>query len=223
MNWSFAPTKVIIFPPRALKASSGPNVSVTSAMLREPASATCGYESPLPPRLTVFHLVDGGAKLGSIRFHSNWVTPSVKGVGPSRMEKSLPRSSPNQMRLPCLLRGPSHILSTAVASAAVRQFGAAGAPGCPQMFALALKRQVRGSLMMPSVTPSFASQVAIADFCTATSLAGGMAPLGVSPASSNMAICPHIWAVWKRVQYMAGALARMPSSWLPSSWASRYP
>src|SRR5438477_1696635 len=175
-----------------------------SAMLREPASATCGYERPLPPRLTVFHLADGGAKLGSIKFHSNWVTPSVNGLGPSRMAKSLPRSSPNQIRLSCLLRGPSHILSTATASSAVRQFGAAGAVGSPQTLAFALKRQVRGSSMMPSTTPSFASQAAIADFCTATSLAGGITPLGDSPARSNMAIWPHICAVWKRVQYIAG-------------------
>src|SRR6185437_17160199 len=99
------------------------------------------------------------------------------------MEKSLPRSSGNQIRSPLALRGPSHILLTAVASDGVRQLGAAGAPGAPQMLALASKLQVRGSSMMPSAAPSLASQAATAACCTAASFAGEIAPVGVSLAS----------------------------------------
>ena len=47
------------------------------------------------------------------------------------------------MRLPSALRGPSQIMSMASASAALRQL-AAGAPGTPQMLALALKVHARG-------------------------------------------------------------------------------
>jgi len=47
------------------------------------------------------------------------------------------------------------------ASCRLRQF-VAGAVGSPQTFACALKWQVRGSSMMPSTTPSAASQAATA-------------------------------------------------------------
>src|SRR5262249_14910439 len=63
--------------------------------------------------------------------------------------------------------------------------------------------------------PSFLSQAFIAACCTAASLLGGIAPAGDSPARSNMAIWPHICAVWNRVQYIAGAFARMPSTAIP--------
>jgi hypothetical protein len=83
----------------------------------------------------------------------------------------------------------------ASASAAVRQF-AAGAVAVPQMFCLALNVQVRGSSMMPSVTPSLASQAATAEAVAWLSLAAEITP----PTRSFMAISPHICAVWKRVQ-----------------------
>src|SRR5215470_14363763 len=53
---------------------------------------------------------------------------------------------------------------------------------------------VRGSSMMPSVAPSVASQAVTAALCTAASLGGGMAPCGVSPASSYMDgdLAPHL-------------------------------
>ena len=49
-----------------------------------------------------------------------------------------------------------------------------------------------------------------------TSLAEEIGP----PTRSFITIWPHICAVWKRVQYIAGALARTPSSSLPISWAT---
>src|SRR5262249_38134513 len=93
----------------------------------------------------------------------NCVTPSANGLVPLSPVRLVPRSSPNQILLALSkLRGPSQILSIAAASAAVRQL-AAGAVGAPQMLAFALKVQVRGSSMMPSVTPSVASQAATAE------------------------------------------------------------
>ena len=88
--------------------------------------------------------------------------------------------------------------------------------GAPQMFALALNEQVRGSSSTPSTTPSFASHAATAEAVACDSLAAGIGP----PTRSFITIWPHIWAVWKRVQYIAGALARMPSSSPASSCAS---
>ena len=169
-----------------LNSSSGFNVSVTSAMFLDPSCATCGY-----PESGTFVQ----SKLRSCSSQWNWVTPNAKGAGPSRMKKSLPRSSPNQILLSRTLRGPSQILSTAVASAAVRQADA-GAVGRPQMLAVALNLHVRGSSMMPSTTPSAASQAWIADFWTWTSLAGSIA----APVNCFMAIWPHICAVWNRLQ-----------------------
>ena len=64
--------------------------------------------------------------------------------------------------LPLELRGPSQIMSMAVASAFVKQF-AAGAPERPQMLFVALQAHRRGSLRSPSVIPSSESQAAIAD------------------------------------------------------------
>src|SRR5436305_1438577 len=84
-----------------------------------------------------------------------------------------PRSMPYQMRLPSALRGPSHIRSTACASAAVRQLDA-GALGVPQILAFALNVQVRGSSMTPSATPSLASHAAIADEEAWASFSGAM-------------------------------------------------
>lgn len=72
--------------------------------------------------------------------------PRTDGVGPFRLKNPpsvVPRSRPNQIFLPCGLRGPSQIMSLACASAGVRQFSA-GAVGIPQMFAVALNLQVRG-------------------------------------------------------------------------------
>src|SRR5262249_23411126 len=102
---------------------------------------------------------------------------------------------PNQILFARLLRGPSQILSIAAASAAVRQF-CAGALTEPQIFAVALNVQVRGSSMMPSVTPSAASQALMAEAAVCASLAGAID----APASCFIAIWPHICAVWKRVQ-----------------------
>lgn len=55
--------------------------------------------------------------------------------------------------------------------------------------------------MIPSVTPPAASQAWTAEVRTCASLA---ALIG-APVSCFMAICPHICAVWKRVQNIAGA------------------
>src|ERR1700722_17712434 len=130
---------------------------------------------------------------------------SPNGTFPSQKLKSVPRSIGNQILSPESLRGPSHMALTASASFGVRQF-AIGVE--PQILAFALNVQVRGSSMMPSATPSFLSHAAIAAFCTAASFGAAM----TSWAISYIAIWPHIWAVWKRVQYIAGALAGMPSN-----------
>src|SRR5262245_43074972 len=112
----------------------------------------------------------------------------------------LPGSEWNQTLTPLALRGPSQILSIACACAGVRQFGSAEVPPLAMQTALgslaALYLQTRGSSMMPSVTPSSASQAAVALLVAKFCLAVGITP----PVRSFMTICPHICAVWNRVQ-----------------------
>ena len=181
LAWSLPPTNVSSLPPWRRNTSRSPKVSVTSAMLREPSCATCGYLS----MLTVCQ-----SKFRSCSSQWNWVTPRKNGGVPFTAVRFVPGSSPNQMRWPSWLRGPSQIMSIARASRGVRQF-VAGAVGAPQILAVALKWQVRGSSMMPSVTPSAASHAVTADAVVWLSFAAEIGP----PSRSFVTICLHIMAV----------------------------
>ena len=66
------------------------------------------------------------------------------------------------MRLPSALRGPSQMQVDRVGLGRVEAVGSRRR-GAPQMLALALKVQVRGSSITPSMTPSSASHAATAD------------------------------------------------------------
>src|SRR5260221_4483622 len=98
-----------------------------------------------------FHCIRGGLRMN--------------GGFPLNPLSWVPRSTGNQILLPFAWRGPSQILSIAWAWAGVRQLGSLEAPPFAEQISagiLALNLQVRGSSMMPSVTPSLASQAAIA-------------------------------------------------------------
>src|ERR1700746_1577339 len=90
------------------------------------------------------------------------------GLLPARKLSGVPRSRPNQRRCPAVFVGPFQILRIASASLGVRQGGPSAvlqrrAPGSYVHF--------RGSLMMPSITPSLASHAATAALVVAASFA----------------------------------------------------
>src|SRR5688572_26652708 len=114
------------------------------------------------------------------------------------------------MRRPWSLRGPSQILFIACASAAVRQFGAAGAPGSPQTLACASNLQRRGSARRPSVTPSSASHAATAAALAALRLPLVMVPAGLaaSPVIARLTHHGHSVVSCRRELKLAGAPTR---------------
>src|SRR5579871_3855505 len=97
--------------------------------------------------------------------------PALVGTEAKPTPIGAPRSNGYQTRSPRWFRGPSQMASTVAAWSASRQLGAAGAPGMPHTFALALNVHVRGSSITPSVTPSAASHAAMADALAALNCA----------------------------------------------------
>ena len=74
------------------------------------------------------------------------------GVVPLMAVNDAPREYAGKTFLSWELRGPSQIMSMAVASACVKQF-VVGAPGAPQMLFVALQVHWRGSLRSPVSNP----------------------------------------------------------------------
>src|SRR6266851_3329490 len=131
------------------------------------------------------------------------------GFVPANPLSGAPRSRPGQrgfpspcgpLPLPCplLLLGPFQILTTAAASAGVRQVLSVDVHDERVIVASVLGSyaQVRGSSISPSMRPSFASQAKIAALVTKISLA---ADIG-APRSTFITTCGQISAAMKRSQ-----------------------
>src|SRR2546425_12164093 len=143
-----------------------------------------------------------------------YVSMSTLGPVPpgSSVLKDVPLLMPPHRRAPWRLRGPSQISLTALASCGVRQV--AGSLGLPvHKSALASNVQRRGSLMMPSFTPSFMSHAAIAALFAAALFAGD-SPVG--PTTCVATARGQGSAMMKRFQLNARAPTRKPYNRLPT-------
>src|ERR1019366_3328053 len=102
----------------------------------------------------------------------------MKGIGPPSRSIAAPRSTPGQRSSPLTLVAPFQMRSIAVASVGVRQASLTAVQDAVVILlsAAALYLHMRGSVIVPSTTPSFLSQAFTAAFVASFCFAAEIGP-----------------------------------------------